>query len=415
MSELLLVNAHVVDPSQQLDEIRPVAIKDGVFADVSDLQNPMVLNLTGKTVAPGFIDMHVHVREPGQTHKEDMETATAAAAAGGFTTILAMPNTLPPVDTPERLDMVRKLVREKACVNVIQSCCITQNREGNVLSDIPALKQAGCVALTDDGSTPQDENVMRTVMKLAAEVDLPVIDHCENVSLSKPGVMHQGSVSALLGVPGQPREAELSIVERDLRLAAETGCHIHLQHISCKESMDMLREARAKGVKATAEITPHHLLLTHHDCLKYGTLAKMAPPLREEADRQALVEAILDGTVDVIATDHAPHAMEEKSQGWAKSPFGITGIENAVSLCYTLLVKECGMDLSRFVQCFTTGPNNILKTDRATMKTGHPADVTILDVNAEITVQADKLHSKSLNCPWIGRHLFATVCGILKA
>ncbi len=411
----LIKNARVIDPVQGVDEIRPLAVEDGRIAEPSKVKNPLVFDLAGKVVAPGFMDVHVHLREPGQTHKEDIVTATAAAAAGGFTTILAMPNTTPPIDTPERVREVCGWYRERGSVNVLQAGCVTLDRAGKAISDIPGLKAAGCPAVSDDGSTPQKDELMCDIMCAAAACGIPVIDHCENTALSKPGVMHKGAISELLNLPGQPREAEISIVRRDLRLAAETGCHVHLQHISARESLELLHDALKRGVNASAELTPHHLLLTDRDCIRYGTNAKMAPPLREEADRVALIEALRSGLVTCVATDHAPHTAIEKAQDWLKAPFGITGIETVVPLLLTHLVRPGILTLSQLVSLFTKGPRELLGINRGTLTVGSPADITILDLKAEYTIQAEQLHSKSVNCPWLGWRVKGRVEGILIA
>ena len=398
MSEILIRGARVVDPSQSLDAVQSIAIRDGRLVDPSSLEHPLTLDLPGKTIPPGLIDLHVHLREPGQTHKETIASATAAAAAGGFTTVLAMPNTLPPPDTAEHVQLIRQLVDDHAAVNVLLSGCLSQNRAGKAPTHAAELRDAGCVALSDDGSTPQSEAVIRDIMTQAAKLNLPVIDHCENLALSKPGVMHQGRIAQLLHLPGQPREAELSIVRRDLRLAAETGCHIHLQHLSCRESVELLAQAQSHGVHATAEVTPHHLLLTDADCLRYGTLAKMAPPLREEQDRQALITALRDGVISVLATDHAPHTAQEKAQGWLKAPFGIIGIQQVVPR-------------------LTTGPASLLAATSpqlGTLRLGAPARLTILDLNATHTLTPEASLSRSTNAPWFGRSCRGAVIGIIQ-
>lgn len=412
---ILLKNARVVDPVQGMDEIRPLAIEDGRIVEPSSVKHPQVLDLAGKVVAPGFIDVHVHLREPGQTHKEDIATGTAAAAAGGFTTVLAMPNTTPAIDTADKVRQVREWYKERGCVSVLQAGCVTFGREGKKRTDIPALKAAGCPAVSDDGATPQDDNLMKKIMTSAVSCGIPVIDHCENTAISKPGVMNSGKISRLLDLPGQSRESEISIVKRDLELARQTGCHVHLQHLSAKESVVLLQEALRQGVRASAELTPHHLLLTDRDCIKYGTNAKMAPPLREESDREALVEALRAGIVTCVATDHAPHTAQEKTQGWLKAPFGITGVETVVPLLLTYLVKPGIIDLPCFVSLFTKGPRNLLGINRGTLAVGEPADLTILDLQAEYTIQAELLHSKSFNCPWLGWHVTGKVVGIMRS
>jgi dihydroorotase len=375
--------------------------------------------MAGKVIAPGFIDVHVHLREPGQTHKEDITTGTAAAAAGGFTTVVAMPNTVPAMDTAEHVMEFMELVSRKAKVRVLPAGAITMGRQGEIATNIRELVQAGCPVVSDDGSTPQRSGLMRSIMQAAAEAGVPVVDHCEDVSLSKPGVLHDGNVAKQLGLQGQPRSAEEVIVARDLILAKETGCHIHLQHLSSAGSIEMIRRAKHDGVKVTAEATPHHLFLTDQACLKFGTNAKMAPPLREESDRQALIEALKDGTIDMIATDHAPHTAEEKSQGWWKAPFGIVGLETAVPLCLTHLYHAGLLDLNRLVALFTTGPARLLASFCS--KIGQPlgslvmrstGGVTILDLDSEHTLDVRLFKSKSRNCPYDGMPCKGKVVGI---
>ncbi len=417
--QVILKGGRVVDPSMGVDEIRDIGIFNGRIVPPETIPNAKCENMAGKVIAPGFIDVHVHLREPGQTHKEDITTGTAAAAAGGFTTVVAMPNTVPAMDTAEHVMEFMELVSRKAKVRVLPAGAITMGRQGEIATNIRELVQAGCPVVSDDGSTPQRSGLMRSIMQAAAEAGVPVVDHCEDVSLSKPGVLHDGNVAKQLGLQGQPRSAEEVIVARDLILAKETGCHIHLQHLSSAGSIEMIRRAKHDGVKVTAEATPHHLFLTDQACLKFGTNAKMAPPLREESDRQALIEALKDGTIDMIATDHAPHTAEEKSQGWWKAPFGIVGLETAVPLCLTHLYHAGLLDLNRLVALFTTGPARLLASFCS--KIGQPlgslvmrstGGVTILDLDSEHTLDVRLFKSKSRNCPYDGMPCKGKVVGI---
>ncbi len=404
-SEWILTGGRVIDPSRGVDGYHDVCIKDGRIASESELSSPVRLDMSGKVLAPGFIDVHVHLREPGQTHKDDIATGTAAAKAGGFTTIVAMPNTIPAPDTPEHVEAILALIAQKACVRVALAGALTLGREGMTETDAAALRKAGCPLLSDDGSTPQSAGLMKRIMIAVAEAGLPVVDHCEDMSLSKPGLLHDGSVARKLGLPGQPRSAEELIVARDLLLAGETGCHIHLQHLSSAGSVDLIRWAKDRGIKVTAETTPHHLCLTHEACLEFGTNAKMAPPLREEEDRLALIRGIEDGTIDMIATDHAPHTTQEKNQEWSKAPFGIVGLETAVPLCLDRLVHTGCMSIAKLIERFTTGPAKLLGNlgvDLATLKIGAPAEITILDLDATHTVNVADFASKSTNCPYDG-------------
>ncbi len=411
--EYLLTGARLIDPLLSRDETGDMGIRDGKIVAMETLSAGAIrLDLRGKVVAPGFLDLHVHLREPGQTHKEDIVTATRAAAAGGFTAVLAMPNTAPPIDSPEAFQELNSRLPGRAFIEVLQSVALTIGRKGEQLTDIKALKAAGVTALTDDGSTPQDEKIMREAMLLAKACNLPIIDHCEDLSLSKPGVMHAGKVSQKLGLPGQPRLAEERIVERDIRLCRETGCRVHLQHLSSGGSAELLRQARVEGLPITGEVTPHHLFLTDQAVEKYGTNAKMAPPLREETDRQILLEALCDGTISVIATDHAPHCSDEKAQGMLQAPFGIIGLEAVVPLCLTLLYHSGLISLPELIARFSSGPRAVLGLPPATLNPGATASLTILDPDHESILNTAKFHSRSLNCPYQGIPCKGHVLGI---
>ena len=304
-------------------------------------------------------------------------------------------------------------------MRVLPAGAITIGRQGEIATNVRELVQAGCPVLSDDGSTPQKSGLMRSIMQAAAEADVPVVDHCEDVSLSKPGVLHDGKVAKQLGLPGQPRSAEEVIVARDLILAKETGCHIHLQHLSSAGSVEMIRQAKRDGIKVTAEATPHHLFLTDDACMTFGTYAKMAPPLREESDRLALIEGVKDGTIDMIATDHAPHTEDEKAQGWQKAPFGIVGIETVVPLCLTHLYHTGILDLNRLIALFTTGPAKLLASFCAkigqplgSLAVGSTGGVTVLDLETEYTIDVRSFKSKSRNCPYNGMGCKGKVVGI---
>jgi len=411
--ELLLVGARVIDPLNAYDGQRDVGIRDGVIVDPATLSAPERLNLQGKVVAPGFIDLHVHLRYPGQTHKEDIRSGTAAAAAGGFTTVVAMPNTVPAVDNPTVLaDVLRKAAVDGA-VHVLQAGALTIGRQGEVLTDIAGLKAAGAPVVTDDGSTPQQAGVMRRAMIAAAAAGIAVIDHCEDCSLARPGVMHDGAVARELGLPGQPRSAEEVVVARDIILAAETGCRLHLQHLSSAGSVAMLRLAQQHGLPITGEACPHHLFLTDEACRTFGVNAKMAPPLREETDRQALIDGLRDGTLCAIATDHAPHSAAEKAAGWTKAPFGIIGLEAAVPLCLSELYNKGVLTLSQLIALFTVGPRKVLGLPVGSLELGAIADVTILDPDAQHSIRVESFASRSRNCPYDGWTCRGKVVGTL--
>ncbi len=401
MQEILLVHALVIDPLNDYVGVRDLAIKDGVFACPEELHSPIRLDMRGLVVCPGFTDVHVHLRDPGQTYKEDLKSGTAAAAAGGFTSILAMPNTVPAMDSPEGVRDIHKRAAN-APVHVYQAACFSKGRLGQELSPMEALASADTPAFSDDGSTTQSDALMEEAMKRAAALGLPIIDHCEETSISKPGVMHRGFVSMEMELPGQPRVAEEIIVERDINLSRKTGCRVHLQHLSSGGSVKMLREAKRQGVKVTGEATPHHLFLTDEACRKYGTNAKMAPPLREEVDRQALIQALQDGTIEMIATDHAPHTTEEKARDWASAPFGIVGIETVVPLCISRLYHPGLLSLMQLVSLFTVGPRRLLNLPIGSLDIGEPADLTVLDLEKNHTIDTSKFRSRGRNCPYNG-------------
>ncbi|MBO4511960.1 MAG: dihydroorotase [Victivallales bacterium] len=399
--DFLYKGAYVIDPVNGIDEIRDIAVHNGVFAKPDELVEPAIVNVSGKVLCPGFTDVHVHLRDPGQLHKETLETGTAAAAAGGFTSILAMPNTTPPMDTPERIAEIMQRAAS-APVRVYQSACLTKGRDGQEMADLEALAKAGVPAFSDDGSTPQQAGLMRQIMEKAATLNIPVIDHCEDKSLSAGGVMHAGECAKRLGFKGQPRSAEELIVARDIMLAAETGCRLHLQHLSSKGSIAMLRRAKAMGIPVSGEATPHHLLLTDKAVEDFGPNAKMAPPLREEEDRQALIEAIGDGTISIIATDHAPHTQQEKAKGMENAPFGIVGIEVAISLCLTELYGKGLITLPKLVSLFTAGPRELLSLPLGAINYGERADITLLDLEQDYVVNTSDFLSKGCNCPYQG-------------
>lgn len=397
----LITDTHVIDPVQGIDGIVDIGIKDGVFVSPSELKDYENVSYPGKILCPGFIDVHVHLRDPGQTHKEDIVSGTNAAAAGGFAYVLAMPNTVPAIDTPERmLDVIKR--SENTAATVLQSAAITYDRKGEKITDLEALAEAGAPAFTDDGNTTQSSAIMFEAMQRAAKLGIPVIDHCEATAFSKPGVMHRGKVSEELGLPGQPRFAEEYIVARDISLSEITNCRLHLQHLSSGNSVEMLREARRRGINVSGEATPHHLFLTDEACRAFGTNAKMAPPLREESDRLALIQALQDGTITVIATDHAPHTAEEKAQEWSKAPFGIVGIETVVPLCLTELFHKGILTLPQLISLFTRGPRELLNLPIGSLAVGERARITLLDTEIEHIIDTSKFASRSSNCPYNG-------------
>lgn len=404
--EILIKNARVVDPSQKLDKVRDVCVCGGVFVDKVS-SKAKVIDAKGLVLAPGFVDMHVHLREPGQTSKESIETGTAAAAAGGYTSIVAMPNTVPAADNASTIRLINDIISETARVRVYQSACLTEGRAGEKLAPYGSMKKLGVIALTDDGSCVQSAELMRNAMEYAKMFGMLVMDHCQEATLTRTGQMHEGEWSARLGLGGWPSAAEDIIVSRDVILAHYTQSHIHLQHISSALSVDIIRNAKKRGVSVSAEATPHHLSLTD-ECLRdYDTNYKMCPPLRSQSDVDALIEGVVDGTIEVIATDHAPHSQNDKDREFDCAPFGITGSETAFGVCHNALVRSKKIKLSKLIELMSTRPAQILKIDAGTLRTGASADFVLIDENAEYVY--DSPLSRSSNSPWLGKKLKAKV------
>lgn len=398
---LVLDRGRVVDPRTGRDAPGAVGIRDGRIVDPAELPGAPRVDLRGAVIAPGFIDLHVHLRDPGQTSKETLSTGTAAAARGGFTTILAMPNTTPPVDSPAVLSQLLTRLGKEACVRVLQAAAITLGRSGDRLADLEALARAGAAAFTDDGSGLRNNALMLAALRSAAEAGIPLVDHCEDLSLSLGRPMNEGPVARRLGLDGQPSSAEEVMVARDIVLARQADCPVHIQHVSSAFSVQLIRTARQNGVPVSAEVTPHHLCLTEEACETCGTLAKMNPPLRRNVDRDALVEGVRDGTLSCIATDHAPHTRAEKKRPFAEAPFGVIGLETAVPVCMTALYHSGLMNLASFVACFTTGPARVLRRD-STLRPGMPADLTIIDPEHVHTIDVSRFASRAGNTPFAG-------------
>ncbi len=403
MKEYLLKNVRLIDPARKINEVCDLGIANGVMCKVEELKSPEVIDMTGKVAAPGFIDLHVHLRQPGNNAAETIASGTAAAAAGGFTAVVAMPNTSPAADTPGAIEYLRSIANSKGVVRVLASGCMTKNLAGEEMAPIGGLKSAGVVALTDDGKCIQNSALMRHVMEYAKSFNLPILDHCEEKNMAAGGVMHEGQWSVLLGFKGMAALAEELIVARDIMLARQIDWHVHLQHLSTAESVRMVRDARQRGVKVTAEATPHHIALTD-ECIKsFDTNYKMNPPLRSEADRKAVIEGLADGTITVIATDHAPHTATSKTVEFDYAPFGIVGLETAVPVTLTELVHSNILTLEQWVAKFTTGPAEVLLMDSYDLAPGKVADITIIDPEVEFVIDKEKFRSQSRNTPFDGR------------
>jgi dihydroorotase len=393
----------VIDPVSGRDETGDVFIADGKFVAAPGT-GAVEIDARGLVVCPGFIDMHVHLREPGHGAKETIETGTKAAAAGGFTSVVAMPNTNPVADHPGIIAWMEERAAQVGAVNVFTTGAITAGSSGEQLAPIGAMAQAGIVAVTDDGRCVQNHEVMRRAAEYCGLFGLPILDHCQDASMAGgEAMMHEGYWSTVLGLAGWPRMAEEIIVARNALLTEATGTPIHCQHLSSAGSVRLLREARSRGVRLSGEVCPHHIALTDEALSGYDTNFKMNPPLREQSDIDALLGGIADGTIEILATDHAPHAVYEKEVEFAAAPFGIVGLETAVGIfCEVLLHRRQVIDLPRLVAMLTANPAKLLNLDRGTLAVGAPGDVTILDPGMAWAVDKDKFASKGRNTPFHG-------------
>lgn len=409
MSEsLLLKGGRVVDPSQSMDAKHDVLLVKGKVASIGpdlEAESARVVDCTGLVVTPGLIDVHVHLREPGEEHKETIATGAASAAAGGFTAVCAMPNTDPPIDDPAAVGFVAAQGKAARKARVYPVGCISVGRKGERLALVGEMVEAGAVAITDDGNPVMDSGLMRLALEYSQAFGIPVADHPEDLGLSARGQMNEGIVSARLGLAGKPNAAEDIHVVRDLLLAELTGGHIHLQHISTRHGVEMIRQAKARGVRVTAEASPHHLILTHEAVEGYRTEAKMNPPLRTREDVDAVRAGVADGTLDTIATDHAPHHYDEKEAAFADAPNGVVGLETALGLVLTRVVSEGVIDLSTMVERMSCQPARAFNLPGGTLVQGAIADVTVFDPKETWTVDAGRFASKSSNTPFGGWEL----------
>lgn len=406
--KLLIANGHLIDPAAPENTGMNVLIEDGRVAAWLRQNEPApegceIFDASGLLVAPGFIDLHVHLREPGQEHKETIATGCAAAVAGGWTSVCPMPNTNPVNDNAAITRYMIEQAEHAGLANIFPIGAVTKSSDGTELAEMGEMKAAGAVAVSDDGRPVPNAGIMRRAMQYAKDFDLPVIDHCEDKSLSAGGVMHEGRVSLLLGLKGMPALAEDIDAVRDIILAEETGAHIHIAHVSTKGAVEAVRRAKNEGINVTCEVAPHHFTLTDHFVEGYDTNFKMAPPLRSEEHLEAVIEGIKDGTIDAIATDHAPHHHDEKALEFDRAPMGITGLETGVGLAFTELVHKGVIGLERLVELCSTNPARIFKLQgRGTLIPGSIADVTIIDPDRKWTYRNSESRSKSRNCPFDG-------------
>ena len=407
MKATIIRNGRVIDPANKRDEVADLAIVDGRIAEhseISDQQSEIdEIDATNLIVCPGLIDIHVHLREPGFSHKETIESGARAAVAGGFTTIVCMPNTSPAADNPSTIAWIKDRASQTACVNVLPTGAISKDIAGEELAPIGSLARAGVVAITDDGHCVQNTELMRRATEYAGMVGLPVLDHCQDYCLVGDGVANEGFWSTLLGLPGWPAAGEEAIVTRNILLAEDCDHHIHCQHISAAGSVRLIREARARGVKVSGEVCPHHIALTDESIQNFDTNYKMNPPLRSQADVDAILEGIADGTLSILCSDHSPHAGFEKEVEFDAAPFGIIGLETELSLFIDLLVhKHRKIDIVRLIEMYTVEPAKLLKLAVGSLSIGAAADVTLIDPDLEWTVKIDNFQSAARNSPFDG-------------
>jgi dihydroorotase len=414
---LLIRGGRIIDPSQDIDKTGNLLVKEGKINWFGDGTPPdedfSVLDAGGLIVCPGLIDLHCHLRQPGYEEKETIATGTRAAARGGFTTVCCMPNTNPPLDNEAALNYVRTIAAREGVIRVFPIGCITLGRKGEELADLNEMEMNGAVAYSDDGAPVNRPDIMRQALEYSRDFNRPIIDHCEDFSLTQDGQINEGVIALEMGLRGIPVSAEENIVKRDIELAKETGGHIHIAHVSTEGSSDLIRAAKEAGVHVTAEVTPHHLTLTQEDVLKYGTLAKVSPPLRTQRDTIALLRALNDSVIDIVATDHAPHTKADKACIFSKAAFGISGLETALG-CLAELVLKSELNLNNMIAALTMGPAHVLGYEKlGTLEIGAPADICIFDLHKEWTVDADKFVSKGKNTPLDGQMLKGKVMATL--
>ncbi|MBL9082282.1 MAG: dihydroorotase [Planctomycetales bacterium] len=405
MPTTLIQNGRVIDPSQDVDRVTNVLLRDGkvVGFDAPAGQYDEMIDATNKIVTPGLIDMHVHLREPGREEDETIATGTASAAAGGFTSIACIPNTLPPIDTQATVEFIQHQAARAGHCNVFVVACVSKNREGKELAEIGQLVEAGAVAFSDDGAPVYDAELMRRALEYTSMFGKPILNHAEVMELTRGGgMMHEGRVSLLLGLPGMPAAAEDVMIGRDIALMDVTGGHVHVMHISTAGGVELVRQAKAAGSRVTTEICPHHFTLTD-DCLRtFDSNYKMSPPLRSRLDVEACIEGLIDDTIEVICTDHAPHALEKKMQEIDVAPFGIVGLETCLPLTISQLIEPGHLTWSQAIKKLTINPARILGVEKGTLKPGADADVTIIDPNLEWVCDPQTFKSKSKNSPFAG-------------
>ena len=409
---ILIKGGLIVDPANKIEKIADILVEDGKIAKIAEnieANGAEIIDAKGKIVAPGLIDLHVHFREPGLEYKEDITTGSRAAARGGVTTVVCMPNTKPVIDNGALVKYVMDRGKEEGLVNVLVAGCISKGQESGELSEIGELKAAGAVGITDDGKPVKSSSLMRKALEYAKMFDIPVLSHSEDLDLVDGGSMNEGHMSTYLGLRGIPKAAESVAVSRDILIAEEVGGTIHICHVSTKGSIDAIRSAKSRGVKVTAETAPHYFTLTDSACDGYNTNAKMNPPLRNDEDVAAIIEALADGTIDAIATDHAPHHRDEKEIEFDYAANGIVGIETSLALGVTYLVKTGKLTMSQLIEKMSSNPAGIIGIDRGNLSLGSVADIVIFDAENKYKVDVNEFASKGKNSPYDGYDLYGKV------
>jgi dihydroorotase len=404
MSELLIKNGRVIDPANGIDKVCDVLIVDEKFAQVGKVNKSVknVIDAKGKLVTPGLIDIHVHFREPGDEEEETIASGSAAAVAAGFTSVVCMPNTNPPIENETDVEYIHRKGRQTRKTHVYTMGSITKQREGVELAEMGFMARAGAVGFTDDGNGVQNPAVMLRALKYAAMFNVVIAQHCQDDGFAAGGVMNSGYYSTILGLPGMDKLAEEAMLWRDIQLVKKTNVRYHAQHISTADSVELIRQAKKDSLPVTCEVTPHHLLLTEECCAQYDTNYKVSPPLRTKKDTEALKQAIADGLVDALVTDHAPHLQSEKELEFLTAPFGIASLECALGLYVKALIEPGILDWPGLVRLMTAGPAKVIGIDKGTLTKGRQGDVTIIDPDAEYVVDVHKFRSKSKNCPYKG-------------
>lgn len=408
----IIKNGFVVNPAKNFAGKADILINYGVIERVAeniDDYDAKVIDAEGLIVAPGLVDLHVHFREPGYEHKEDITSGSRAAVKGGVTTVLCMPNTNPPIDNAALVEYVINKGKKTGLVNVLTTACITKGQKGEELTEMVELKEAGASAFSDDGKPVSSSMIMRRALEYSKMLDMPIMSHSEDLALVDNGSMNDGYTATLLGLRGIPKSAESAAVSRDILLAEELDARLHICHVSTKNSIEAVRAAKARGARITAETAPHYFTLTDKACDGFNTNAKMNPPLRDDEDVEAIICGLCDGTIDSIATDHAPHHVDDKRVEFEKAANGIVGLETSLALGYTYLVKTGRMSLIQLIDCMSTKPAAIIGSDRGTLNVGAPADIVLFDINNEFMVNVDEFETKGKNSPYDGWKLFGKV------